>query len=611
MNETRNSGGMTPTDSDGRSFSVAPPQISLPKGGGATRGIGDKFGVNPVTGTATLSIPIYTSPGRAGFGPQLTLSYDSGAGNGPFGFGWSLSLPSITRKTDKGLPRYEDSADSDVFILSGTEDLVPVVTMQGGQWKPEPVPARTVNTKTYDIRRYRPRIEGLFARIERWTNQTDATDVCWRSISKDNITTWYGKTPECRIFDPADRSHIFSWLICESYDDKGNAILYVYNEEDDKRLDRSQSCERNRSEKANRYLKRIKYTNKTPRTFDEDLTTRTDWLFETVFDYDENHYEDVPLNQAVPAADQHQFVLGSIDPGTPWVVRPDPFSTYRAGFEVRTYRRCRRVLVFHRFQELGAEPCLVKSTEFEYADFDYAKPFTVEDELNHKGSTRIASFIRSVRQSGYLADSPPVVTQKNGVNYVKYLKKSLPDVEFDYSQAIIDETVRDVDADSLESLPYGVDGGNYQWLDLDGEGVSGVLTEQAAAWFYKRNLSPGNRVFQSNEERTEPRFGPVEVVATKPTLALAGGQIQFLDLAGDGQVDLATFAGTSPGFYERTGDEGWGALRSLHVPSQPLLERTESEVRRSHRGRSPGHPHHRTRSLCLASLASRRRVRTR
>ena len=73
-----------------------------------------------------MSVPIATSPGRSGFGPQLSLSYDSGAGNGPFGFGWSLSLPSITRKTDKGLPQYRDAEESDVFILSGAEDLVPV-----------------------------------------------------------------------------------------------------------------------------------------------------------------------------------------------------------------------------------------------------------------------------------------------------------------------------------------------------------------------------------------------------------------------------------------------------------------------------------------------------
>src|SRR5947199_9598393 len=120
------------SDSDAKqSFQISAPPISLPKGGGAIRGMGEKFAANPVTGTGSMSIPIATSPGRSGFGPQLSLSYDSGAGNGPYGFGWSLSLPSITRKTDKGLPRYLDgqdqAVDSDVSILSGAEALVPVL----------------------------------------------------------------------------------------------------------------------------------------------------------------------------------------------------------------------------------------------------------------------------------------------------------------------------------------------------------------------------------------------------------------------------------------------------------------------------------------------------
>ena len=84
-----------------QSHQINPPSISLPKGGGAIRGIGDKFAANPVTGTGSMTVPIATSPGRSGFGPQLSLFYDSGAGNGPFGFGWSLFLPAITRKTDK------------------------------------------------------------------------------------------------------------------------------------------------------------------------------------------------------------------------------------------------------------------------------------------------------------------------------------------------------------------------------------------------------------------------------------------------------------------------------------------------------------------------------
>ena len=75
------------------------------------RGIGEKYGTNPVTGTGSMNVPIATSPGRAGYTPQLSIAYDSGAGNGPFGIGWNLSLPSITRKTDKGLPQYDDAAE--------------------------------------------------------------------------------------------------------------------------------------------------------------------------------------------------------------------------------------------------------------------------------------------------------------------------------------------------------------------------------------------------------------------------------------------------------------------------------------------------------------------
>jgi hypothetical protein len=87
------------------------PPISLSKEGGAIRGIGEKFAVNPVTGTGSLTVPIALSPGRSGFGPQLSLSYDSGAGQRPFGFGQSLGLPSIIRKTDGG-GLYDSESDT-------------------------------------------------------------------------------------------------------------------------------------------------------------------------------------------------------------------------------------------------------------------------------------------------------------------------------------------------------------------------------------------------------------------------------------------------------------------------------------------------------------------
>lgn len=523
------------------------PAISLPKGGGAIRGMGEKFAANPVTGTGSMSVPIATSPGRSGFGPKLSLSYDSGSGNGPFGFGWNLSLPAVTRKTDKGLPLYRDAEESDVFILSGAEDLVPVLRPEGTRYTDDSTAPGFV------IHRYRPRIEGLFARIERWT-KVSTGEIHWRSITRDNITTLYGKDNRSRIFDPADPfsdnpTRIFSWLICESHDDKGNAVVYEYAEEDERGTDRGSANERNRVRTANRYLKRILYGNRVSRLIEPDLT-KAEWLFEAIFDYDEGHYEEPNPD---PPPEEHRFVLASSVAGLPWKVRPDPFSSYRSGFEVRTYRRCRRVLMFHHIPDLSAEEKgydgLVRSNEFDYAELDCERPVGIEEELAHQGSTRFGSFLRSVTQSGYVRDDSRGEVERNGVRYAAYLKKSLPPLEFEYSKAAIQDRVLELDAASRENLPEGIDGSIRQWIDLDGEGVSGILTQQAGCWFYKPNLGDG-------------RFGPLQKVPEIPSLAgIGGGRMQLLDLAGDGRLDLVAFTGPFPGFFERTEDRTWDPFR--------------------------------------------------
>ncbi len=514
-----------------QSSAFTPPSLDLPKGGGAIRSIGEKFAVSPVTGTGSLTVPIATPPGRMGVGPQLALSYDSGAGNGPFGFGWTLDLPTITRKTDKGLPQYRDDQGSDVFLVSGAEDLVPALDGDGAPFED------TTTAPGYTIHRYRPRIESAFARIERWSGAGD--DIHWRSISRDNVLTLYGASADTRIADPADRSRIFSWLICETRDDKGNAILYEYKRENGNNVDLTQAHQQNRGpaddqgRRANRYIKRIRYGNRTPlldaagqrpRSLTTAQVQNADWMFEVVFDYGEHD-----TNAPMPT-----------DNGT-WRARADAFSSYRAGFEVRTARLCQRVLAFHHFADepdIGLN-CLVRSTDFEYTS----------DQDPTSTRNPVYTFLRAVRQVGY--------RRRNG----GYERRGLPPVAFEYTLPVVQEIVEEVDSTSLENLPSGLYGSAYQWIDLHGEGIPGILSEQAQAWFYKRNLSPLGDV---------PAFAPLELVVSKPNLGLSGGQ--FLDLAGDGQPDLVVFDGVLPGLYEHDDDENWH-------PFQPFAARLNRDMR--------------------------------
>ena len=456
-------------DTNGKSQQAA----SLPKGGGAIRDIGEKFGANPVTGTGFMTVPIVISPGRAGFQPQLSLSYDSGTGNGPFGLGWRLSLPSISRKTDKGLPQY---CNTDVFIFTGYEDFVPI---KGD------VTQRCIDGISYIIQRYRPRVDDLFMRIEQWT-RIDTQETHWKTVTKDNISTLYGSTNKSRIYKD---QHIFSWLICESYDDRGNIIVYEYVGESDDNVDKTRVNERNRMRTANRYLKRIKYGN---------LTDRSEYMFEVVFDYGEHDHENPKPHDKGAMA-----------------VRKDPFSSYKSGFEVRTYRLCQRVLMFNHFLEENiGKDCLVKSTDFTY-----------HYELHPKDvQNPVYSVLSSVTQTGYKR------------NYDgSYIRKLMPSLDFHYSKAVINEEVKYMEIDNLP----------YQWIDLDGEGMSGIVTEHEDQMFYKRNLSPISK-------NLEAEFAPAELMTSKPA-----GNLQFADLAGDGRISLVDFRGSTPGFYKRTPHRGW------------------------------------------------------
>ena len=90
------------------------------------------------------------------------------------------------------------------------------------------------------------------------------------------------------------------------------------------------------------------------------------YLFEVLFDYgdlDRSGDPYVPADQGAELATRD------------WPIRPDPFSSWRAGFEVRTLRRCERVLMVHHFRELGGV-IIVASATFTLARMNHTNELT-------------------------------------------------------------------------------------------------------------------------------------------------------------------------------------------------------------------------------------------
>jgi RHS repeat-associated protein len=518
------------------------PRITLPAGGGALKSIDEKFQVNAANGTAAFTIPLPCSPNRNGFQPQLSLSYNSGTGNNLFGIGWDIGLPAIQRNTDKKLPRYFDTNDieeihtEDLFMFTGQEELVPLMDWKNNTWQ-----VRQQTIDGYTIREYRPRIENGFSRIERIFHPDNG--YYWRLTTAQNIVTFFGYSAACRITNPADATQVFKWLPECSFDDKGSWIWYEYKTEDLKNV-AEELPEKNRFNGlqpfTHQHLKRIQYGNKTPyyptALYAIAPPPDTDHFFDVIFDYGEHD----PLT---PKPD---------DPGD-WLARKDPFSACRAGFELRTYRLCQRVLLFHTFAELNnGMPTLVKSLDFTYIPANTPPP----------GSDRptALTYLTGITQKGYIWHNN------------EYVMKSLPPLTFDYQWLQWNTDVKEVSPESLVHAPTGL-AGNFQWVDLYNEGINGILTEQANGWYYKSNWGTdddGHLVFeQAHSIIPKPSFN-----------SFSNGTLQLQDLDANGQKQIVVHSAATQGYFELGDDGCWQPFRSflktlsldLHDPNVRMLD---------------------------------------
>ena len=503
-----------------KSNAIALPSITLPKGGGAIRGIDEKFSVNAVNGTVHFSIALPFSPAR-GTSPALSLSYNSGAGNGVFGLGWALSLSSIKRKTENGLPQYLDDPDSDTFLFSEAEDLVPEFKKEpDGSFSIDPEGNYVINEKDspdglFTIRFYKPRIEGLFARIERWSSKT-SPELKWRVMTKENLTILFGWSSASRIYDPKDDSKIFEWLPEFVFDDKGNCSHYLYKKENEQGIDHTLLCNRNRIKNGiitytNLYLEKVLYGNKMPyKQLHDPFPGESDYMFQTVFDFGD-YDTDAPHMRSKN-----------------WIYRKDPFSYYKSGFEIRTTRLCQRILLFHFFDELPGASALIKALNFQY----------------NSNSPEEFNFLKSVTACGYIKKADGTYTCKN-----------LPPLEFEYQKHVWNDKVNTIPSEQLVHAPSGLNEPQYQFVDLFNEGLTGILSEQAQGLYYKHNLGQGH-------------FEQAKLVSPKPSFSGLGVQSHLLDLEADGGKQLVTFSGGPKGFFELSAEGDWQAFQAFkHLPN--------------------------------------------
>jgi len=181
--------------------------------GGLTTGVvgstASQVTVSP-SGAAIVSIPLPSLPGVAGMVPQNALVYSSQAGNGPFGYGWSLAGLSAISRTGKTI--YHDGytegirfEGADNFVLDG-QRLIAFDT-QGSEFRTE--------------------LES-FSRIKAQGHVGDGPESF--VVNTKNFMTYdYGTTESSRI-EASGKNSVLTWLLSKAEDENGNYIEYQYVE---------------------------------------------------------------------------------------------------------------------------------------------------------------------------------------------------------------------------------------------------------------------------------------------------------------------------------------------------------------------------------------------
>jgi hypothetical protein len=127
-----------------------------------------------------------------------------------------------------------------------------------------------------------------------------------------------------------------------------------------------------------------------------------------------------------------------------------PFSEYKAGFEIRTTRLCKRILLF-TISELPGGSALVKSVSLSYA-------------------TRADGFrLQSITEYGYIKSQWDV-------------HRKAPPAMVRYRHQEWSKEVRSFPV-GIGAPAGGLDRPRHQFIDLYNEGLAGMLTEHGETFF--------------------------------------------------------------------------------------------------------------------------------
>ncbi len=191
------------------------------------------------TGEASMSYPIEVPPGRNGMQPNLALTYSSDGGSSWVGYGWNIPIPSIDIETRWGVPRYDPSVESEAYLLSGEQLVMPDPNVQAtaGTMYLAHRANGFIGRQPGPVEFYK-RVQSPSGFEEIVRNGGSPADYYWTVTDRNGTTYYYGGVSGVADdyvirTDASDQSqgNIAKWLLARVEDTYGNYMDYTYVKE--------------------------------------------------------------------------------------------------------------------------------------------------------------------------------------------------------------------------------------------------------------------------------------------------------------------------------------------------------------------------------------------